>query len=106
MTITKKELEQLLGGAVPVGVQAVFTVQEPDETFRVCERHDANHVTLYLRLENGEVVPVRDVPYNPTTGQEGMVLTLMEAANHLVEIWLHLGELPLEDKSALHGTSK
>lgn len=102
MTITKEDLDQLLGGAKAVGVQVVFTSVDPDnESIAMCERHEADHVSLYLRLENGEVVPVRDVSYKPTGTREETDVSLIATANHLAEIWKHLGELPLETNGAL-----
>ena len=100
--ITKAELEQLLGGAKAVGIQAAYTKEDPEnDSIDMCERHEATHVSLYLRVENGEVVPVRDVPYKPTAAREEMDVSLMITANHLAEIWKHLGDLPLETHGVL-----
>jgi len=91
--ITKEELLQLLGGATPVGIQCVYTVHNKDETFEVCEQPEANHVSIYLRIPCGEVVPVRDFPLDG--------FGLKKARMAILEIRAELGELPVEPHSAL-----
>lgn len=93
MQITKEELLQLLGGATPVGIQCVYTVQDEDETFEMCNEAKANHISVYLRIECGEVVPVRDFPLDGNA--------LNKARMAVLEIRAELGELPAERYGAL-----
>lgn len=51
----------LTGNVLPVGVQCVYTLHDAEaETFEVCEKSEANHVSVYLRLPIGEVAPLMD----------------------------------------------
>lgn len=96
--ITKAELDQLLGGATPTGIQCVFTFQDKDaETFEMCEQDEANHVSVYIRTENGEVVPVRDFPVIPGH----MYVPQGYALKATCKICELLGTLPLEPHGAL-----
>lgn len=91
-SITREELDQLLGGAKPVGIQCVYTVQDEDETFEMCNEAKANHISVYLRIECGEVVPVRDFPVEGGKKQ---------AAGAFLQVRQQLGDLPLEPNGAL-----
>ena len=92
--ITKPELLQLLGGQTATGIQCVYTAQDEDETFEMCsEKDDANHVSVYLRIPCGEVVPVRDFPLDG--------FGLKKARMAILEIRAELGELPVERHGAL-----
>lgn len=95
--VTYSELVNLLGDAVPAGIQCVYTVHNKDETFDMCEQAEANHISTYLRIENGEVVPVRDFPIG-----EGIVdHSKARALEAIAQIRDALGELPLEKQGAL-----
>lgn len=93
--ITKPELLQLLGGQTATGIQCVYTaLDEVEETFDMCsEKDDANHVSVYLRIPCGEVVPVRDFPLDG--------FGLKNARMAILEIRAELGELPVERHGAL-----
>lgn len=96
--ITYDELTQLLGEETPAGIQCVFTAYDKDaETFEMCKEVEANYVSLYLRLHNGEVVPVRDFPVHP--GQ--LEVAQVYARNAVTKICELLGTLPLEASGAL-----
>lgn len=60
LTCFKQEMVTLCGGDVPVSVQCVYTCRVEDEAIEMCGIDDADMISVYLRLENGEVVPVRD----------------------------------------------
>lgn len=100
MIISYDELSQLLGGATPVGIQCVFTQVDPEyHTIDMCEKDGATHVSVYLRLDIGEVVPVRDYAIQP--GQ--LEVAQVHARNAITLICELLGTLPLEKHGALDG---
>lgn len=59
--VDRANIMVLTGDVLPIGVQCVYTYHnEEEETFEVCAKADANHVSVYLRLPIGEVVPLMD----------------------------------------------
>lgn len=96
--ITKEELVQLLGGEQAVGIQCVFTEYDSaDELFEMSEKSEATHISVYLRLPVGEVVPVRDFPVHP--GQ--LEVAQVYARDAVTKICELLGTLPVEPHGAL-----
>lgn len=96
--LTYDELAQLLGGETPVGIQCVFTAFDMEaETYEMCNKDDAGYVSVYLRSQGGEVIPVRDFPVHP--GQ--LEVAQDYARNTVTRICELLGTLPLENHGAL-----
>lgn len=58
--VDKNNVMVLTGGVLPVSAQCIYTVHNEDETFEACTKDEANHVSVYLRLPIGEVVPLMD----------------------------------------------
>lgn len=99
MTIKYDDLVHLLGGEIPTGIQCVFTGEDPQGGIEMCDADEASYVSVYLRVECGEVRPVAD--YVITGGH--MESAKVKATETIEEIRVLLGELPLEEHGALHG---
>lgn len=99
MSITYDEVQQLLGGETPVSIQCVFTQMRMDESIEMCSKDKADFVSVYLRIDNGEVVPVVDHPI--VAGDMAAALKLAQGT--VVDLSALLGRLPLEESGALHG---
>lgn len=104
--ITYDELAQLLGGATPTSIQCVYTGTSPTndhtcEEFDMCEKDEATHVSVYLRLDIGEVVPVRDFPI----AHKQYEVAQVHARNAVTKICMLLGTLPVEPNGALHDSN-
>lgn len=84
----------LTGNVLPVGIQCVYTVHNEEETFEMCEKDEANHVSVYLRLPIGEVVPLMDFIIEPE-------VDVLKCASLLVKNLKHFYGLDLEPGGAL-----
>lgn len=88
-------MNTLTGGEAATGVQCVYTVHdEEQETFDMCSKDDANHVSVYLRLPIGEVVPLMDFVIEPD-------VDALKWAKLLVKNLKHYHGLNLEPGGAL-----
>lgn len=99
MTLKYDEIQQLLGGATPVGIQCVYTCQNPDESIEMCEQDEATFVSVYLRTDNDEVVPVAD--HAVANKWNSAALAKGYARNTIMDLRALLGNLPIEPMGAL-----
>lgn len=90
--VDRANVMALTGNVLPVGVQCVYTLYDAEaETFEMCEKAEANHVSVYLRLPIGEVAPLMDLVIEDAEGALKWAKLLVNNLHHKYGVDLEPG---------------